>query len=701
MTCAAKSNFSRLVSYNTDSQGKDERIGTITITNCHSDQVHFAVLEVLNTQAQNTRSRADKTFHLLVSFPPDEMPDAATLIAIEARLCASIGFADHQRISVVHHDTDSVHIHIAINKIHPRRYTIHEPYNAYHTLGNICDSLEVEYGLQHVNHIANKSGGENRAADMERHAAVESLLGWIKRECTEQMQGAQSWTEMHKLMREHGLTINERGNGLVITAQNGVGVKASSVSREFSKSKLEQRLGDFQKHIASSTENAPSKQYACKPMMSRVDTAQLYARYKLAQTEVESTRATEWVSAMARKNRLIENAKRRGQLKRAAIKLVQAPAIGKKLMYKATSTALRNDIGAINTQCRKQRQEIHGKFRRLAWADWLRSQAIAGDKEALAALRAREISTSLSGNTVGGRLRPIRPTAVEHRCDNITKRGTIIYRIGASAVRDDGSSFKVSRGTDQVGLHAALRMAMNRYGSCLAVNGTAEFKEQVAQAAAAALLSVSFDDVALESRRQQLAQSRGSTERKFESESGLNSDIIKQRPDRMSPSRQRADANTSSTRSNYAPIDFEPPTEGRNRLRRQSTSEIEAALSGRTPVVDFTQSRTISVPQSVLSKLKTPALEAAQKYIIEREQKRLNGFDIPKHKAHTFSHSLEAVHAEMRLIDGQTLALLKAGDDIMVLPIDDATARRLKRLTLGRQVAVSAKGTIKTKGRRR
>jgi hypothetical protein len=52
-------------------------------------------------------------------------------------------------------------------------------------------------------------------------------------------------------------------------------------------------------------------------------------------------------------------------------------------------------------------------------------------------------------------------------------------------------------------------------------------------------------------------------------------------------------------------------------------------------------------------------------------------------------------------VDGQALALLRQGDQVMVLKIDEATARRLKRLSLGAQVSVSARGVIKAKGRSR
>ena len=47
---------------------------------------------------------------------------------------------------------------------------------------------------------------------MERHAGVESLLGWIKRDCYDQIQGAQSWAELHQVMRTNGLELHERGN---------------------------------------------------------------------------------------------------------------------------------------------------------------------------------------------------------------------------------------------------------------------------------------------------------------------------------------------------------------------------------------------------------------------------------------------------------------------------------------------------------
>jgi hypothetical protein len=180
MKSVRKSDFAGLVKYLIDEQQKRERVTGVSVTNCHADRPDAAILEVLNTQAQNRRAESDKTYHLIVSFRAGEQPDAATLQAIERRICEGLGYGEHQRVSTVHQDTDNLHLHIAINKIHPTRYTIHDPYRDHKTLGELCEKLESEYGLQRDNHQAEKRGAENRADDMERHAGIESLLGWIR-----------------------------------------------------------------------------------------------------------------------------------------------------------------------------------------------------------------------------------------------------------------------------------------------------------------------------------------------------------------------------------------------------------------------------------------------------------------------------------------------------------------------------------------
>ncbi|MEM8131296.1 TraI/MobA(P) family conjugative relaxase [Hafnia alvei] len=280
MRSLGKSDFADLAKYITDAQSKDHRLGHVQVTNCEAHSVRDAITEVLATQHMNTRAKGDKTYHLIVSFRAGENPDADTLKAIEERICQGLGFGEHQRISAVHNDTDNLHIHIAINKIHPTRHTMHEPYYPHLALADLCETLERDYGLEADNHRPQQRGAASRAADMERHAGVESLVGWIKRECLDDIKAAQSWTELHQVMRDNGLEITPRGNGLVIRADDGTMVKPSTLSRDLSKPALEKRLGAFEAS-PDQQEKPPRRQYQKKPVRSRADTTELYARYKV------------------------------------------------------------------------------------------------------------------------------------------------------------------------------------------------------------------------------------------------------------------------------------------------------------------------------------------------------------------------------------------------------------------------------------
>jgi Relaxase/Mobilisation nuclease domain/Large polyvalent protein-associated domain 7 len=505
MKSIRKSDFGRLVKYITHPQQKSERIGQVSATNCQTDRVAVSTLEIINTQALNTRAVTDKTYHLIVSFRAGEEPQAETLRAVEARLSEGLGFGEHQRISAVHYDTDNLHLHIAINKIHPTRYTIKNPYNDYKTLAKLCETLERDYGLEPDNHRAQRCRAENRAQDMERHAGIESMLGWIQRECLGQLQSAHSWAEMHQVLADNGLEIRERANGLIIT-DGQITVKASSVSRDLSKGKLEARLGAFELAPELGA-TKPSRRYEPRPVRTGVDTSELYAKYREEQERSGREQQAQSLAARSRKSHALEAAQRAGRLKRTSIKLIVGGGIGKRALYALAGKGLKDEIHKVVKQYNAERELIQKQYRREAWADWLRRKATEGDGAALAALRAREAAQGLKGNTMTGQ--KCWSNGVFDKAnatlDSITKKGTIIYRIGGSAIRDDGAKLALSRWATEAGVEAALRIAIVRYGSHLTVNGSHEFKAQIASVAAKTRLPVTFADAALERRRRFLA----------------------------------------------------------------------------------------------------------------------------------------------------------------------------------------------------
>jgi hypothetical protein len=86
--------WKKTADYILDAKGGGERVEAIRVTNCANEEPGLALAEVANVQERNTTSKTDKTYHLIVSFPPGEKPTPAQLHDIEDTLCAAIGLAD-------------------------------------------------------------------------------------------------------------------------------------------------------------------------------------------------------------------------------------------------------------------------------------------------------------------------------------------------------------------------------------------------------------------------------------------------------------------------------------------------------------------------------------------------------------------------------------------------------------------------------
>ncbi len=295
--------WSRTADYALNDGGRSDRVHSWRISNCRcDDDPAVATAEVLATQARNTRARSARHMHLVVSFPAGETPDKKTLHRIEDDLVASIGLEAHQRLSVVHTDTDHLHMHVVVNKIHPETYCIVDPYQSQRKLMRACHELEVEYGLEKTPHglekgqlldLAESFMVRERAAveqhcerrkldDVEltlREGALEIVSGEAGQQAREkahdtevalltrerltdaavekaqlrlaelgedpQWQGAYSWGEFYRCFVERGLEVVSTPHGLAI-GQGRDRQLLSGIDRQvFSMGSLTAHLGDY------------------------------------------------------------------------------------------------------------------------------------------------------------------------------------------------------------------------------------------------------------------------------------------------------------------------------------------------------------------------------------------------------------------------------------------------------------------------
>lgn len=104
------------------------------------------LIEVYN--ASNIRAHSRSRFeHIIISFPNGERPTDQQIERIEDRLMAALGWAEHPRISALHHDTDNWHHHIAVTRIDPVTFKAEHPPFSWRRFQLEAARLEIDLGL--------------------------------------------------------------------------------------------------------------------------------------------------------------------------------------------------------------------------------------------------------------------------------------------------------------------------------------------------------------------------------------------------------------------------------------------------------------------------------------------------------------------------------------------------------------------------
>jgi hypothetical protein len=206
------------------------------------------------------------------------------------------------------------------------------------------------------------------------------------------------------------------------------------------------------------------------------------------------------------------------------------------------------------------------------------------------------------------------------KIDGVTRRGTIIYADGESAILDSGNRLEVSEGIKQQGLEIALAMAIKRFGRHVVIEGNAAFRDRVLHVACALKLDIAFTD--------------------------------------------RTEALTQSV----AP--------GEEQAQKQAAA-----------------------PQEPASLDPDPGLEAARRYIAEREMRRRQIAGIPRHVLGEAKPHAEMIYAGWRRVDGQFLLLASsATDEVAVIPVDAAAIARIAQVRRGDVITLNGRVLSRSRG---
>lgn len=387
-------NYRRLANYIAAAGHTEEKALLCWCVGCWAgDDYDLAIQEVADTQALNTRTAKEKTYHLIVSFRPEdeEKLTPEVLRGIEAEFATVLGFEEHQRHCGVHKNTGNLHMHVAYNMIHPEKLTRHEPYRDFWKRDQVCRALEMKHGLAIDNGRSVENTGTKLtpvAATVEAYTGQQSFDGYAKERrerIMEALHPATGWEQVHTAFAMFGMEIKPHGNGLVIKDRLGRhAVKASGLDRSLSLAKMIRRFGAYVPPGLATEEYPQNETFTAQPLHRGPERGGLYREYQASMVLQKAA-----LSEVANREREdLESVRKIWSLEREKITRQFFGRHRYDLLKVARLREAEHRL-QVGKNARAKREAVGKEAPYLSWTDFLRWKATQGDEVALAILRSK------------------------------------------------------------------------------------------------------------------------------------------------------------------------------------------------------------------------------------------------------------------------------------------------------------------------
>lgn len=506
-----------------DSINEKSTSGVSCQHNCLS--LETAAAEMRAVAAQNARVK-DPVYHVILSWPTGESPTDEQAFASGLHAMASVGMKDHQYVFAIHHDTDNVHLHMTVNRVHPESFNAVYPDRDYFRLDYAMRELELRYGLQHDNGpnvVVHENGRPviqwasskakqqgkipTKAADMERHTDQQSLYSYARGEPRKQIakllrSDKANWQTLHSTLAKFGLGIRPKGRGLAIYDFNDVsatGIKASDMHEQLSLGRLVKSLGEYQERelskgsISATTYDkyVSPKRDPLERQTRREERAQLRkatrARYDAYRVAFVNRRVDkEWVK---RQFMVIRDQARQ---QRADIKSRIKHPLDRKAFYSILAFETLRAREELKTKVQVMRQELKSDpaNKRLTFREWVEREAANGDPGAISQLRGFSYGDRRKENAQGNAIifaGDIDPRASSNlfSAGTVRRDGAVVFRRseGDPGFVDHGGKVSFPGGSlDDELLGHALDDTRARWERPLEIKGSPDFVDAALKA---------------------------------------------------------------------------------------------------------------------------------------------------------------------------------------------------------------------------
>ena len=234
--------------------------------------------EMLALSEEAVRSK-DTINHYVLSWQEGEHPNFWQVEEAVSLFLKELGLEGHQVIYALHGDTDNIHLHLVINRVHPGSLKVIKPNRGFdkEAVHRAIAVIEYRQGWQREQN--GRYDGEQVLAgcdilptrrtdrprqpdqtkgDMERRTGEKSAERVAIEDGAPVIRGATSWQELHQRLAEIGMRYEKTGSGASLFVGD-IQVKASNVDRNASLSRLQKRLGLYEpsSQILRVAERAP------------------------------------------------------------------------------------------------------------------------------------------------------------------------------------------------------------------------------------------------------------------------------------------------------------------------------------------------------------------------------------------------------------------------------------------------------------
>jgi len=224
------------------------RVAWTASRNLGTDEPELAAALMQATARQSAAVQVP-VYHLTISFDHHDQVSPDQMQAIADKVLHDLGLAEYQTLMVSHWDRAHAHLHVMVNRIHPETGVAWERWQDRPIIERTLREHERAFGLREVPGRLHEIDGRavrDRALTPEVPRQSERDDNGVFRDRVRgllpEARATGSWEELEARLAAHGLRLEGKGQGLVVT-DGAHEVKASRVARDFSLRRLEDRFG--------------------------------------------------------------------------------------------------------------------------------------------------------------------------------------------------------------------------------------------------------------------------------------------------------------------------------------------------------------------------------------------------------------------------------------------------------------------------